>query len=378
MLYAVLLHRIHDTDDFPRRLRTLRNLLEASDDEIRPERMPRIASDVYRIIVDADLEAVEALNQAQLADELEKRDFLGRHPDLLEDLLRLEDHYFLRGSLMVFELDESTFRHRADAFRDLFSDPDHLRDLTGALLATGEYHRRLGRSYRFGTPEYSSRWRELLTGTARANLETTRTTLGSLLDQVADSVLPTGACLGEIQQDWLAEKEAIGLFDWRYYLVKYGAMREGKSGIYFTPGDELEFSLCMLNMQQLNSYYRDPFLLAIARASNAQEAVTGGVEGGPDGPWFTGFAATPRWMRLKTSGVGIQCTNDGFLVESPEDDRFSNSFEDICARHDIVSADDGTHLLAVPDELDGERRFDTSDRIEMGAALLRDLIGAGL
>ena len=378
LLYAVLLHRIHDTDDFARRLRVLRNLVEASNDEIRPDRMPRLVADVYRIIVDGNLEDVEALNQAQRDDEIEKRDFLTQHPDLLDDVLRLEDHEILKGSLMAFELDENVFRQRAAAFQDVFSDPAQFHLLTGALLAVGDYHRRIGSTYRFGPPEQSIRWRELLTGTAKANLEATRATLGSLLDQVAESDLPTSECLSQIQQDWLIAQEALGLFDWRYYLVKYGAMREGKSGIYASPDDELGFSLCMLNMQQLNSFYRDPFLLAITRSSNAHDSVTGGVDGGPDGPWFTGYASTPRWMRLRTSDARIQCTTDGFLIEPPEDAQFQSSFTDVCAHHNIVKTDDGAHLLSVPYELIDERRFDTRDRVEMGAGLLADLIEAGL
>src|SRR5262249_47113885 len=37
LLYAVLLHRLHETPDFPRRLRVLRNLIEASSNEVRLE-----------------------------------------------------------------------------------------------------------------------------------------------------------------------------------------------------------------------------------------------------------------------------------------------------------------------------------------------------
>jgi hypothetical protein len=378
LLYAVLLHRIHGTDDFPRRLRVLRNLVEASENEIRADRMPRLVADVYRIIVDGSLEDVEAMNQAQRDDEIDKRDFLSQHSDLLDAVLRLEDHEILRGSLMAFELDHNVFRHRAAAFRDVFSEPDRFHLLSGALLAVGDYHRRIGSTYRFGPPEQSIRWRELLTGTTRANLEATRATLGSLLDHVAGSDLPTSDRLEQIRQEFLTAQEAASLFDWRYYLVKYDAMREGKSGIYASAEDEFGFSLCMLNMRQMNSFYRDPFLLAVARRSNAQNSVTGGVDGGRDGPWFTGYSSTPRWMRLKASDTRIRCTTEGFLIEPPDDDQFTTSFAGVCAQHNTVQTGDGLHLLEVPYELEAERRFDTHDRVAMGADLLADLIKAGL
>ena len=41
LLYAVLLHLIEGTSDFPRRLRVLRNLIAASDDEMRIGRRGR-------------------------------------------------------------------------------------------------------------------------------------------------------------------------------------------------------------------------------------------------------------------------------------------------------------------------------------------------
>ena len=52
---------------------------------------------------------------------------------------------------------------------------------------------------------------------------------------------------------WLAEREQRTFFDWRYYLVKYPAMRgsrderrEGRTGIYWGVDGELGYSLCML------------------------------------------------------------------------------------------------------------------------------------
>ena len=58
LLYAVLLHLIEGTDDFPRRLRVLRNLIAASEDEMRLSNMPALVTDVEEIIVNGDLDAV--------------------------------------------------------------------------------------------------------------------------------------------------------------------------------------------------------------------------------------------------------------------------------------------------------------------------------
>lgn len=60
-----MLHLTEGTGDFPRRLRVLRNLIEASSDELRLDKMPKIIEDVHRVIRDGQIEAVATLDQAQ-------------------------------------------------------------------------------------------------------------------------------------------------------------------------------------------------------------------------------------------------------------------------------------------------------------------------
>jgi hypothetical protein len=128
-------------DDFARRIRVVRNLLAASEDEIRPEAIPRIIADVERIILDGNLENVTGFNRIQLQDEIEKRSFLAKNPRLEGVLFRLEDHPILKGSLMAFDLNPERFSHRANSFDRLLKEPD-LQSATGGLLAIGEYHRK--------------------------------------------------------------------------------------------------------------------------------------------------------------------------------------------------------------------------------------------
>ena len=102
-LYAVLLHRLHSTSEFQRRLRVLRNLIEASSNELRFEKMPALLADVRRLIVDGALEGVSSFNQAQVADEQLKADMLAEAPELVRHLFHLEDHPVLRGCVAAFE-----------------------------------------------------------------------------------------------------------------------------------------------------------------------------------------------------------------------------------------------------------------------------------
>lgn len=380
LLYAVLLHRIHATNDFPRRLRVVRNLIEASTNEIRAAAMPRLIADVGRIVIDGDLEAVEAFNTEQRLDEIVKRDFLVDHPEIEHELFHLEDHDILRGCLMAFDYDSEAFARRAQAFRAVFSKPEVMGAVTGALLAVGDYSRELNADkHRFGPPTQPSNWRELLAGAApsRGGLASTRAVLGKLLDRIDPASAPIGEQLAAIQHDWLAEREAEHRFDWRYYLVKYPAMRHGASGIYATPGGPPRFSLCMLEGSALNGYYRDPFLYALARESGAQASVVGSIQHRADGPWFTGPASTPRWMRLAASSVGMRCVADGFVVQPPVEPEHQLPFDRVCAEHGLVETGN-EYLLNVRQEMVDGAHVDTSDRVQVGAALLADLVAAGL
>jgi hypothetical protein len=379
LMYAILLHRIHASEDFPRRLRILRNLIEASTNEIRPNAMPKLVADVQRVILDGDIEAVEAFNTWQQADEVLKRDFLALNPQLSNDLFYLEDHELLRGCLMAFELDAGVFAERARAFRAIFSDAALLPDIAGALLTAGDYARGIAAGkYQLGSPTQPSRWRDLLAGDSpsRARLRATRLALGDLLDLTESGDLPLDQILRKLQDDWLRGREAERRFDWRYYLVKYPAMREGRSGIYAAPG-ALGLSLCMLEGTALNGYYRDPFLLAIARECDAQRAVWGSIEDRADGPWFTGYASAERWMRLRTSGVQMMCVTNGYVVQGPAESDPPEALSGICIEHGLEEVD-GAYVLKVPYTAVEGLHCDILDRVQLGAALLSAFVAAGL
>ena len=276
LLYAVLLHRIEGTEDFTRRVRVLRNLLAASGpDEIRSQNMPGLLKDVEAVIVAGDLELVSRLNRNQVINEQTKAAFLDAHPELSPALYRLEDHPLLRGTLSVFELDAQHFASRAAAFEAAFADPANYLALTGALLATGDYQRRRPKtqSWQFGTAEPANQdvWRYLLTSGASEDLAPTRNVLGEFLDGLTASGTDLRSYLDGVVAAWLADREERSHLDWRYYLVRYPAMRggrddkkdEGKTGVYWGVEGELGYSLCMMRTTTLAGLYRDPVLLQV-------------------------------------------------------------------------------------------------------------------
>lgn len=374
LLDATVVHRVEKTPDFARRLRVLRNLLEASEATVRVEAMPTLVRSVRRFVRDGDLDAIMGFRKEQVAEERRKAAIVKATPVLAPSLDRIEDHPLLRGCLGVMTLDpcpdERVFATRVETFEQLFGD-DALRGaLTGALLACGDYsqpHQR-GRSRRFGSSSRRNHepWMALFGNAGRPELGPTRDALRVLLDRVAVGNGSLADRLERIRRDWLTAQEADGEFDWRYYFVKYDAMREGLSGIYVGLEARGGFSVCMLNRFRLNGYYRDPFLLAMLRASGVDLATV-------HDPWFTGYEYEPRWMLLSRSKTALRYIDRGVEVRAPPGEGFSVVFDAACAAHGVGT--DG--VLAVPQKDNAGRYVDLRDRVTVGAAFLRDLVKHG-
>lgn len=379
MLYAVLVHRWNDTPDVSRRLRIVRNLIEGSSDEMRADRMSDLIADVDRIMISGNLENIAGFNfRVQGSDERAKLEFLLQHPHMEDAVFQLEDHHLLRGCLVAFDLDEKTLGLRSKAFIELFSDDSRLLLISGALLAAGDYSNRVrGRSYCFGSARNQLPWREVFTAQARENMLPARQALGRLLDHLtAHDKTSIESALSSFIATYLTQSELEKRFDWRYYFVKYDAMRQGASGRYVPNGTNLGYSICMLNKMQMNSYYRDPYLDAVrGECINAQE-----IEDVP----FTGYESNPRWMRLKTSGIGFESVTHGWHLQAPES-CLTDPVKKVFTENGVVRLDDGhwhlplTQVAAVlPDgQFSDNNYIDTVDRIQLASRLLDALVDAG-
>lgn len=362
LLYAVLLHRIHETEDFPRRMRVIRNLVAASQDEIRPDNMTKLIREIETVIRDGDLSALATFNRSQIEDERLKRAFLLTHQTLEDAAFRLEDHEILRGSLMAFDLNAELFTDRSAMFEAAMSRPKTWQLLTGALLTMGDYSRPNRPNYpdkrRFGSPSTEGPWRLLLTGASRADLTATRDCLSNLLDQVAGSPCEDVATLAWIRHAWIRHQDVFG---WRYYLVRYDWMREGSSGLYTCPDAVMGFHIRMLDKTVLSSNHREPFVYAAWRESKIGGAATD--------PLFYGYMPEGCWLVLPGSSLRLRNVEDGWEFE-----RFgaesSAALDAVLAEHGL-DADGFLRIAQV--QIDG-RLCDTVDRVQIASALLKDIV----
>ncbi|KAB7739778.1 DUF262 domain-containing protein [Nostocoides sp. F2B08] len=385
LLYAVVLNLADETDDFPPRLRTLRNLIEGSTYEMRAERMPRLVADTRALIKDGTLpQPGNTFAVAQISDESDKRAFLVEHPQLAGTLREVEDHVLLKGSTTAFTLDAQTLVPRWVTFHNLMADPSLWWDVTGALLTFGEYQwprQRNGtltdsESFQFGTwdQEYRDAWREVLVGRTRTDAANTATVLGMFLDAVSAASSPLDATLKKMQAEWLQGCEEASSYDWRYYVVKYRAMRAGASGRYYAHGRRMGFSLTNLpgGKKYRNAYYHDPYLLTIYRELGEPDEV--------QRPSFSGYEWDPRWLRLAGSGVGIRCVPAGYELLAPRAAEHTDAFKDSTFALGAVEikGEEPTLSVKVAKATDDEFGPDSQDRIQFGVRLVRALIEAGL
>ncbi|MFF0376128.1 hypothetical protein [Actinoplanes missouriensis] len=185
----------------------------------------------------------------------------------------------------------------------------------------------------------------------------------AVLDAVAAGT-SAEVSLREIRNAFVEARAHEENFDWRYYLVRYAAMREGPSGIYASVGGAMGYQICMLNKTQMNGRYRDPYLSALVREV--------GAFGEP--VFIGGYPEYSRWMALPKSGTGLCNAPNGFILRPPPKEEFLDAFRRFCMDFGV----DERLTLAIPQRLRSGRQVDTEDRVQAGAQLLRDLLAAGL
>ena len=356
--------------DFQSRLRLLRNLIEASQDDIRAgerNNMPELLADVENIMAGGSLGGIQAFNQVQARNEEDKRDFLAKHPTLQEALHRLEDHELLRGGLTVFDLnpkqDAGIFEGRAAQFPALFAQP--YSQVAGALLALGHEGRGVKRNggYRLahlGAPKKSEPWENLFRARKGEKPHPSTSSLMALLDQ---KDMPA-AVMERLSSDPDTAK------DWRYYMVKYPAMRTGESGSHVIgPGEG--YAMCMLRGEFCDnrSYHYDSYLYALVVAAGIPKDRIGN-----DNKWplcFSGDGSGIRELELRNSGLKVQCVDGGWQFSHlPSDAAQRQLFDAVMQKHPRYQ----NGLYAVPQS----KGCDTEDRIALGAQLLQELVAAGL
>ena len=367
--------------DLQQRLRLLRNLIEASRNEIRADgtrnNMLALLHEVDIIMAAGKLTSlagVNTFNQVQVRNEREKQALVATHAALQEVVNQLEDHELLRGGLTAFDLSTAqgatAFASRAAQFPRLFESPYSL--VSAALLAKGNQGRGYVRPYSdwrlvyLGAPRsrQSGLWEDHWRARRNENPHPSAAALAALLDDMAAGRSPQ-----TVVDAFIVAPNTIK--DWRYYIAKFPAMREQPefAGSYVVaPGHG--YAICMLKSDSCDdrSNHCDAYLLALAQ--EVPEVLISN-EGWPR--CFPGYETNERHLKLHNSGIQIRCLDAGWQFSSlPDDVQQCQVFEDVAKRHS--SYQDKHQLYAIPQH----NGVDTEDRIELGSKFLRELVEAGL
>ena len=73
----------------------------------------------------------------------------------------------------------------------------------------------------------------------------------------------------------------------------------------------------------------------------------------------------------------MRSTSEGFELRGPDDDNRRSTFIGLCSQHQTVVSAGGSIVLRIPQHDHGNGPIDSTDRVVVGAALLRALVKAG-
>lgn len=363
LLYAAVVHRIGRTADFGRRLRVLRNLIEASEELMTLKEMPALVADVARFVADGDLDGVKRLSPKQVREEREKAALRSATPALSPTLDALEDHDLLRGVLGAIDLSPQHIALRADAFARVFAPEVSREALAGALLACGDYARVTPDGTRLQLVPWRAEgeWRALFRRSEEPALQRLRDVLRRLLDGASAAAGTGRERVDAVCAARLMAREAEGRRDAVYYLAKYPAARTGRQGWYHIrdprPG---RYLLYMLEGVRMSGEFFDPYLRAVHAALGGDPNVEVAAV------W--GIPFDRQCLCLKRSRIEVRSAVDGFALKAPAGVSGAPRFDEVCARHAV-----GDGRLRVTQQ----HGLDDEDRVLRCAALVRDLVAAG-
>jgi hypothetical protein len=272
LLYAVLEYLLNkvtiNDEEFIERIRIVRNLVMNSSDEIRELRFKALLNDVYEVINNKIINPnTLGFNETQKLEEIEKIEWRISNNGLIDAINELEEHYLLQGSIAIIGLETpEKFAQRASKFALLFNGNINYLLISKAMLTLNDYSQLASWRFLFGN-ENNSTWRELFTQSKqRKNFSTTKDVLLQLLlDVIPDTDME--GFLSKLIDDYLYNPATQK--DWRYYFIKYPAMRKGNSGVYWWKNDpsrikENQYEIIMMNTAiTLNGKHWNPFLYTV-------------------------------------------------------------------------------------------------------------------
>ena len=343
MLYACILHLLHDTPEFNYRIRKTRNLISNSEDTVRKENMQSLLSTVSEVILKDKIDDDSKFDKLQGKEEAAKQLFVEQNCALKETIYKLEDHQLLQGCTAIFKL-ENGLETYAPVFHKIFSNDCDYETISRALLTFGDYFQQYGKYDRLGNGN-NTVWRELFTPSQR-RLDFHRTQKG-LYDLLTYLIQNPQSDINKIVDGYLdafnIQKDKAK--NWNYYFIKYKEFRRKSDGYYYWPDRNKRYECFMMRKSTRSGFHWSPFLYTFKEPSNSQLSLEN--------------YGTPLIINIGNASLKLINVNNGFILEAVNDDR--NILMDGIRNKGFVNAD---NILLISQNGDG---IDIEDRVEKGA-----------
>lgn len=262
-----------------RRLRILRNILAHSSREFIDAYYADQIRGVYSLVVEGRIELKSRFNTRQLEEEKAKealRATLATDSELHNALDYLEDHPLLRGRLAVF----SQRDHAGTGFhfeKETILQGKHFFELAfgktaidydtvvRGLLSQDDYALQVGETRLYLGSQDSADRQDIFATPDREIFPRVRNAMQSLAAQTAAARGSENldSMINKIADDWADQQQAKKKMDWRYYFVKYPAMRPDyceTRGYYYR--HSRKFEMLQLKKSKRSAPSWSPFLWA--------------------------------------------------------------------------------------------------------------------
>jgi hypothetical protein len=292
-----------DENEFRKRIRIIRNLILNSVFEIRDERMKTLLSEAETIMLTGEIPISEkgdiGFNLRQKEEERNKIDWLKANPQMLDELCHLEDHALLKGCIAIVGLKSSmNFRK----FRLLFDNCDK-DTINRVLLSIDDYSQLVSWRYQIGAKSNESVWFDLFhPSKQRQGFDKTARTINEILSDLDESDI-NNAHLEKIINNYLDDFNTPK--DWRFYVIKYNAMRKGNFGMYYWKDRFIKpYELIMMNTEKsIGGKNWNAIHYVLKNFPEFDKLISIGD-----------YAYQGDTMKLINSDIDIQCFNDKYLV----------------------------------------------------------------
>jgi hypothetical protein len=331
---------------FNDQIRTLRNLVINSENELRESVLGNSFDEAEHYIKNGDLGIFKTFKTDQIDEEKSKNKYINQIPTNKEALQKLEDSDIFRGSISLFPLFDD-FKNRAEKFLELFDENDIIPDFntkSNLLLSFGDYSQvdgtlknlmsdkgRVIRNF-FTTPGYNK----------PDFYKKTRTVILKCLDYfITNHSVSIQQKIEEVLSTYSNNPK-----DWKYYFMKYSSFRENcNQGYYFFLKDT-DYCIWKMKERQFNGWHWDPFLREITNSKKNKNVS------------LDNYGAKLVFSHNRKK-ILICSIPNGFLFENGMTNSNANTLLEVLHQKGIID-NDGHYII--PQNNEG---IDLKDRIEL-------------